>query len=174
MALNKGDLYKFLEPSQNFFTEWSWYNCSFQHERNTFGKRCSYLMRSIQADPSMGVSPPPIPLIDPISAHPFYYTRTSNRSRGSLQESNHTRRSESVTPRKKRSLPALSGSCWRKRRRRRSLRVPRKNKFHRVSGLATPMVHSPLTPEIGLRELEDHTGIYGRGGRRRGTKLVIP
>lgn len=65
-----------------------------------------------------------------------------------------------MTPRKKQLLPALSGSCW--RRRRRSPRVPCKNEFHRVSGLATPMVHSPLTPEIGLRELQDHTGIYGR------------
>lgn len=142
----------------------TWYNRSFQHEQSTFGKRCSYLMRSIQADSSMGVS-----------SILSRCTRSTTQEHPTdladvLYKSNHTCRSESMTPRKKQSFPALSGSCWR----RRSPRVPRKNEFHRVSGLATPMVHSPLTPEIGLRELEDHTGIYGRGGRRRGTKLVIP
>lgn len=43
----------------------------------------------------------------------------------------------------------------------------KKKNFHstrkKVSGLAAPLAHSPLTPEICLRvrELEDHTKIYG-------------
>lgn len=45
----------FLNLRKIFSQNRTWYNRSFQHEQSTFGKRYSYLMRSIQADSSMGV-----------------------------------------------------------------------------------------------------------------------